>query len=110
MAILGRLCRTLRPEKSDPRQPSTKGLAEALVAGVFYGSELTLQSLGAKRGNLGMTRLRSPALPDNPHVKVEKARSICQAGNDVLFNRNRMLVDLVIETLAEGDGVFRLAR
>lgn len=49
-----------------------------------------------------------PALPNHPNVKVEHAWCVSECGNHFAFDWDSMLVDFLIECLAEADDVFSL--
>lgn len=47
-----------------------------------------------------------PASPSHPHVKIEHARCVGECGNHLAFRWNLVLVNLLVECLAEADDVF----
>ena len=48
---------------------------------------------------------RTPALPDQPYVEIEKPWSMGEGSHGMALHRDAMLVDLVVEGFAQGDGV-----
>jgi hypothetical protein len=47
----------------------------------------------------------TPALPDEPHIKVKKPRGVGECSDRMTIHGYSMLVDLVVERFTEGDGV-----
>ena len=47
----------------------------------------------------------TPAFPDEPHVKVKKSWGMGEGSYGVTLHWYAMLVDLVVEGFAQGDGV-----
>jgi hypothetical protein len=47
----------------------------------------------------------SPAFPDEPNVKVQKSRRMSERSDGMTLHRYAMLVDLIVECIAENDGV-----
>ena len=54
---------------------------------------------------MGRATVHGPAPPNHPHVKVEHARRVRQCGNHLAFDRDSVLVDLLVECFAEADDV-----
>ena len=48
---------------------------------------------------------RTPALPGEPYVEVQKPWSMGECGHGMALDRDAMFIDLVVEGFAQGDGV-----
>jgi hypothetical protein len=70
------------------------------------GSQLALQAVGTEQRYPGDLVPQRPGLPHNPDIEVEQTRGVGQGGDDLLLHRNAVLIDLVIETLAERNTIF----
>jgi hypothetical protein len=108
--IRGCCCRALRPEELDPLQPVAKGLPESLVPGIGRGTQLALQALGTEEGYSGGACFHGPTFPDDPDIEVKQPRRIGQAGDNLPLHWNRVLIDLVIEAVAQGNYIVGLIR
>ncbi len=87
-----------------------KGLPESLVPGIGRGTQLALQALGTEEGYSSGACVHSPAFPDDPDVEVEQPRRVGQAGNKLPLHWNRVLMDLLIEVVAQCNYVIGLIR
>src|SRR5439155_26780242 len=93
--------RAFRPEQLDRHQPPSEGLPEALVSRVMRGSQLALQSVGTEQRYPDDLVPQRPGLPHNPDIEIQQARGVSQGRDDPPLHGNAVLIDLVIETLAE---------
>ena len=101
LPIRGWCCRALRPKELDSLKPMAKGLPESLVPGIGRGTQLALQALGTEKGYSSGACFHRPTFPDDPDVEVEQPRGVGQAGYDLPFHWNRVLIDLFIEAVAQ---------
>ena len=108
--IRGWCCGALGPEKLDPLQPLAKRLPESLVSGIGRGAQLALQALGTEEGYSSGACFHRPTFPDDPDVEVEQPRRVGQAGDNLPLHWNRMLIDLLIEAVAQCNYVIGLIR
>ena len=69
------------------------------------GPQLALQAVGARQRYPRDLVSHGPTLPHNPDIEIQQAGGVGQAGDDLPLHRNAVLIDFVIEALAEGDDV-----
>ena len=100
-----KFCWALGPEGVHFLQPLAKRLAETLVARITRGAKLGLYSLGAKKRYANGSGFDGPAFPDRPDIEIEQARCVGEASDNLPFHGNWVLVDLLVEALAEGNYV-----
>ena len=108
--IRGWCCRALRPKELDSLKPMAKGLPESLVPGIGRGAQLALQALRTEEGYSSGACFYSPTFPDDPDVEVEQPWRVGQAGDNLPFHWNGVLIDLLIEAVAQCNYVFGLIR
>jgi hypothetical protein len=108
--VRGRYCGALRPKELDSLEPMAKGLSESLVPGIGRGTQLALQALGTEEGYSSGACFHGPTFPDDPDVEVEQPRRVGQAGYNLPLHWNRVLMDLLIEAVAECNYVIGLLR
>ena len=90
--VRGWCCRALRPKELDSLKPMAKGLPESLVPGIGRSTQLDLQALGTEEGYSSGACFHSPTFPDDPDVEVEQPRRVGQAGDNLPFHWNRVLI------------------
>ena len=100
-----KFCWALGPEGVHSLQPLAKRLAETLFARITRGTKLGLYPEGAKKRNANGSGLDGPGFPDDPDIEIEQARCVGEAGDNLPFHRDWVLVDLLVETLAKGNHV-----
>jgi len=108
--IRGWCCRALRPKELDSLKPTAKGLPESLVPGIGRSTQLALQALGTKEGYSSRACFHRPTFPDDPDVEVEQPGGVSQAGDNLPLHWNRVLIDLLIEAVAQCNYVIGLIR
>jgi len=69
-------------------------------------SQLALQSLDSEQRYPSDPILYDPTLPDNPDIEVQKTRRVSQRCDHLPLHRDTVLIDFIIEALAEGNRVF----
>ena len=104
-SVTGNGSRALRPQGFDLSKPEVDFPTEKAAAAVFVGSQLIDQASVREQRHVRAMLHHTPALPREPHVKVQKPWSMGECSNCMTFHRYSMLVDLVVEDLAQGDGV-----
>jgi hypothetical protein len=105
---VGWFCGALGPKEFDPFQPLAKCLPETHVPGIGRSAQLGLQSLRAEEGYADGDCLHSPASPDNPDVEVEQPRRVGQTGYNLALDWNWVLIDFLVEALAQRNDVVGL--
>lgn len=105
LAIARDGCRAFRPHHFDLPQPVVNLAAEESVLGVVGRPQLLVEAAGTKEWYPGLGPGHSPTPPDQPDVKVQSPRSMSKANDGFPLHRNSVLVDLLVERLAESDGV-----
>ena len=69
------------------------------------GPQLALQAVGAKQRYPRDLVSYGPTLPHNPDIEIQQAGGIGQARDHLALYWDAVLIDFVIEALAEGDDV-----
>ena len=87
-----------------------KGLPESLVPRIGRGTQLALRALRTEEGYSSGACFHSPAFPDDPDVEVEQPRRVGEAGYNLALHWNRVLIDLLIEAVAQCNDVIGLIR
>jgi hypothetical protein len=103
LTVIGQAGWALGPPEPHLCEPSMHLLAVPSLAGVFGGPELPAESLGTKQRYLCRAFVDRPSPPNQPRVEVEGAGCIRESGNNSAFDRDAVLLDFVIEGVAEGD-------
>lgn len=109
-AIMGLFCGALRPKELDSLKPMAQGLPESLVPGIGRGTQLALQALGTEEGYSSGACFHSPTFPDDPDVEVEQPRRVGQDGYNLPLHWDWVLIDLLIEAVAQCNYVIGLVR
>ena len=66
--------------------------------------------MGAKERYPSRVSPQGPTLPDDPDVKIEQAGCVGKAGDNLPFDWDWVLIDLLIEALTQGSDVFSSIR
>ena len=86
-------------------KPEIDFAPEETVAAVSVASQLIDQTPLREQRDVRAVLSCAPAFPHEPNVKVQKPRGMCECSDRMSLHRYSMLVDLVVESFAEGDGV-----
>lgn len=80
-------------------------MAEAAVQGVLGSAELFVKSARTDKRNSSRMAVGPPALPHQPHIKIEDSRRVCKCRDDFTLDGNSMLIDFAIEGFAQRNHV-----
>src|ERR1019366_10505810 len=101
-----RYCRrALWPEGFDLPEPRSDFEPEKSRLRVFSTSQLLAETIRGYERNRSWTTLNGPTLPYKPHIKVQDAGCVRQCRDGLALHGNAVLVNLMVECLAEHDFV-----
>ena len=95
----------MRPERLDLGKPAAEFTSEESVGGISARPDLVGETAGGEERDSGGLIVQRPSFPYQPHVKIEYTGRVGQRGHDLALYWNAMLIDLIVEGLAENGAI-----
>jgi hypothetical protein len=105
LAILGDPGWAMRPMGADDSKPMVDLPAKESVFRMNPATDLVAETASREEWNRNFSALEYPALPSNPHIKVEDSGRVGQRNDHLALHRDAVPIDFAVEGFAEGNGV-----
>jgi len=93
------------PERLDFGKPPAEFTSEESVGGISARPDLVGETAGGEERDSGGLVVQRPSFPYQPQVKIEYTGRVGQRGHDLALYWNAMLIDLIVEGLAENGAI-----
>lgn len=103
--VLGHNRGAFGPKHFDSFEPSDNRVTEPTVEGVFSGAQLFIQAARRNQRDSGRMAINGPAFPNKPQIEIQNARCVSQSCHNFPFDRNPVVVNLIVERLTEGNDI-----
>ncbi len=109
LAVRGDASRAGRPPHTNLGEPGINFFSEGSFSRVLCGSKLMSEALRPEEWDSDDPAIRGPAFPNEPCVKIERARSVRESRDNPALNWDSVFLDFIEKRFAESDRILEPA-